>query len=437
MPRQAARLVLGRSARTSIPTETPSSRLQPFSTTPRTWADLDGTNNNRKNNGDSSSSAPARRGRSVAAASALGAMSSKTGENRFAGQRSILARPAGLGRPGNVISMKSLPQRADGAPRPLIRRPSQLGDRPPPGSSGFTPRFAGRSGADNFGGRGGFPRGGSGRGGAMRGRGGRGRGRGRGRRGGARGGRESKEDGGGERHELDSDDLIGMPVGETIEQHVKEVEQAGPARAYKPSTSLESLVGWGPAVATNTAMGQAETALRAMRIMGGGRAHAELEQSFRLTDLMRWDSASKPIMYSRIEQKEASEKMQRPDWADKLADERLQAMIGSFKKKHGDNYEQFVKDFNSYGSLAAQREKGKKKFEAEFARHVEDVPLQRTKNKVTKEAIIKFGIKGEHPEVKYSTDKWAKLANYHAHGATYRPADAAKFDEKMRSLVRQ
>lgn len=460
MPRQAARLVLGRSARTKASADLSSSRLQPFSTTPRRWADLNGANNNDNNdnnnsNNDQGGSPPARRGRSIAAASALGAMS-KPGEDRPIASRgglpNTLSRPPSLGRPGNVISLKSLPKQADGAPRRLIRRAAQLGgglgDRPPPGSPGFTPRFAARPGSDGSwgsprGGAGGFARGGAmvraRGGGGLRGRGARGRGRGRGRRGGggAKGGRKSRDDEGGEdNQDLESDNLIGMPLAESIQEYVKVTDQAGPVRAYKPSTTLESLVGWGPAVATNTALGQAETAVRAMRIMGGGRAYSELEQSFGITDLRRWTSACKPIMYSRVEQKEASMKMMNPEQVERAVDKHIQRTIEKLKKEYRDDYDGFVRAFKKLGSVSEQREKAKEVQEAIFARRVNDLELKATKNKTTKEAILKYGIRGDHPEVKYAEDIWGKLASYHAHGPSYRPADAAKFDEKMQSLLK-
>lgn len=464
MPRQAARVVLGRSARTKAHAELSSSRIQAFSTTPRRWAEWDGAhndNNNNNNNNGSGDSAPERRGRSLAAASALGAMS-KPGEGRpivsrggGSGLPNTLSRPAGLGRPGNVISLKSLPNRTDGSPRPFLRSPAQpsggLGDRPPPGSSGFTPRFAGRSGLDGFSGppregrggfRGGF-RGGS-RGGAGsfvrgRGRGGRGaRGRGArgGGRGGARGGRQSKDDEDGrtdERNDMEAEDLIGMPLSEPLQEHVKQFDEAGPVRAYKPSTTLESLIGWGPAVATNTALGQVETAMRAMRIMGGGRAYSELEQSFGITDLRRWTSAGKPIMYSRPEQKEASMKMLNPDEMERRVDRIVQDTVERLKEKYGTDYEGFVRAYMELGSVSQQREKAKAACEAGFALRVNGVDRETT---TTKEAILKYSVKGVHPEVEYTEDKWGKLARYHAQGRTYRPADGAKFDEKMRSLVR-
>lgn len=229
-----------------------------------------------------------------------------------------------------------------------------------------------------------------------------------------------------------------MPLDDTIKEYVREADEGGVVHQYKPSTTLESLIGWGPAVATNTALGQAETAMRSMRILGGGRAHSELEQSFGITDVRRWMSAGKPINYSRLEQKEASLRMLRPKATEDSVNHRMQAHIEKLKKKHGEDYQSFVKEFvQDGGSMSAVRNNMTEKIEASFTEHlVNDVKLEHTKVQTTKEAIIKYGIKGDHPEIKYAEDTWGKLARYYARSATYRPADAAKFDEKMRSLVR-
>lgn len=464
MPRQAACLVLGRSARARTASEASSTHLRTFSTTPLRWADNDdASSSSGRNNPDDAGRAPSpypRRVSSVDAASRLGALGgASAGSSRpssrggVGGFNANISRPAGAPRLGNIISMKSLPMRGRGgsggggfvgAPRPLLNRPSQLGsggfNRSPPGAPGSAPRFA--PGASGARGGGGFFRGRSG-GGRPRGRMSRGRGRGGGGGGGGRGGAQRKNDddegGNGEDDtEIDIEAMLEMPLAENIQTYVKEVEEGSVVRQYKPSTTLESLIGWGPAVATNTALGQAETAVRAMRILGGGRAHSELEQSFGLTDLRRWTSAGKPINYSRLEQKEASLRMLRPKATEDSVNHRMQAHIEKLKKKHGEDYQAFVKEFlQEGGSMSAVRDKITEKVEASFTEHlVNDVKLEHTKVQTTKEAIIKYGIKGDHPEVKYAEDTWGKLARYYAHSATYRPADAAKFDEKMRSLVK-
>lgn len=480
MPRQPARLVLGRSAKAKLSSKSP--RLRPFSTTPRRHLD-------DANNDDNSGNGPlpkTHRERSVAAASALGAIGSSgprgtsapsAGRGRPFVARSlgvkpgVLARPPGLGRPEGIISLKSLPRRADGAPTPLVRRPGQLGgsgDRPPPGSPGFVPRFAGRSGHDGFsrpprgggfshrgggsgggfggnrfgggGGGGGFGAPGSGRGGrggarfgARGGGGGRG---GRGGRGGAGGRSRGRKDNKNKDDSKDrEDDTARAEMSGRVQKYMREHDIAGPERQYEPSTTLESLIGWGPAVATNTAIGQAEIAMRNLRIMGGGRGFHENEQSFRIADVKRWESANKPIMYSRVEQKKATLMMLAPGKVEKMAQKSIDGFIERLQKKHGTNYSAFVEE---YKTLTARKIKDKLKAAAE--RQVDQVAndwdMRGTKNKTTREAIIKYAAQGDHPEVKYAEDTWGKLARYHASVPTYRPVDGAQFDNKVRSLVR-
>lgn len=229
------------------------------------------------------------------------------------------------------------------------------------------------------------------------------------------------------------EEMMGMPLSETLQEYVQEIDEAGPVRAYQPSTTINSLVGWGPAVATTTVLGQVETAVRAMRLMGGGRAYSELEQSFGFQDLQRWHSAGKPIMYSRLEQKEATVKMLNPDKVEKMLDKSIQSTIKRLKKKHGTDYGAFVKEFRSLGTVGELREKRREEHELKFAGQVAAVD---EKAATTKQAILQYGIEGDHPEVEYSEDTWGKLARYTAQGRTYRPADAAKFEKKMRSLIR-
>lgn len=477
MPRQPARLVLGRSARAKLSSKAPC--LRPFSTTPLRFDD--DANNDSNNNVAFPKS---QRERSLAAADALGAISSSRGRGSSAppagvgrpfaarsvgANPGVLARPPGLGRPEGIISLKSLPKRPDGAFRSPLRRPGQLGgdrgDRPPPGSPGFVPRFAGRSGPDGFsrspppsrgggfsprgggfggnrfGGSGGFSASGYGRqGGLGGGRGGgrfgaRGGGGGRGGRGGA-GGRAGKRTNSKKKDDdsKDKDDENArIEMSGPVQDHVRELEVAGPERPYKPSTTLESLIGWGPAVATNTAIGQAEIAMRNLRIMGGGRGFHENEQSFRISDVKKWESTNKPIMYSRVEQKKASLMMLSPGKVEKMAQKSIDGLIGRLQKKHGTNYSAFVQE---YKELTAGNFKEKMRAAAEQRLdHIARDP-KGTKNTITREAIIKYAAQGDHPEVKYAEDTWGKLARYHASVPTYRPADGVQFDKKVRSLIR-
>ncbi|KAI6088124.1 hypothetical protein F4821DRAFT_258296 [Hypoxylon rubiginosum] len=107
---------------------------------------------------------------------------------------------------------------------------------------------------------------------------GRGRGAGGARGGGARGGRGGR--GGNRRRREDGDrdsrGRKGDGSGPLLDAapHVKaylEQRETGETLAFNPSLTLQSLAGYGPAVATaGTPFGQGETALRQARIMGGG-----------------------------------------------------------------------------------------------------------------------------------------------------------------------
>ncbi|CAN8101174.1 unnamed protein product [Discula destructiva] len=455
MPRQAARLVLGRSARAAPAAAAAAAATagavshHAFSTTPRHFAD---------NNDET----PTRNARSAAVASALGSIAGSSSSSSSSTSRtspSFARPPPGLGRPGaNVISLKSLPQ---------ARRPAQLGgsgERPPPGSPNFEPRFGAggssggarggfgqgaTSGRGNFG-RGNFGRGNFGRGNFGRGGGGsRGRGMvrgggGRGGRGGMRGGKNGNDDAKDEAQASREDDLnLGdellkadkgaMP--EDVEEYIENNRIHGPERPYAPSTTLESLVHWGPAVATNNALGQAATAARSIRLMGGGRRFHEHEQSFDIIDEIRWRSENKPILYSRVEQKAAALKMLAPGKRERLVQKAFDEIVSQMQAKHGKNWTAFAEEYDNLGEDEIRR-RAEEKIDASFERRVNDLELRGTKNKRTMEAISKFVLKGESPQVKNGEDTLAKAALYHAHTPTYRPVDGDKFDAKLKQLVR-
>ncbi|ROW14801.1 hypothetical protein VPNG_03716 [Cytospora leucostoma] len=459
MPRQAARLVLGRSARTTLPI-----RTRNFATTPRRHID------------DDASKPTTRRERSVAAASALGAMSrpSEPTRNAAASQqtsspvldaRSLgasrprpasVVRPVSLGgsggRPSNVINVRSLPRRADGdAPKLLFRRTGQDGktfEGPPRPTGRFVRRTDGPgiARAPQQGGSSGRfqarPGGRGGAGGGMRGQP-------------KRQARKPRSDNDKKKDEDERNNGGLAAMDEEVKAYVRQQEVGGVERPYTPSTTLESLLGWGPAVATNTALGQADIAVRNVRIMGGGRPLAEGEQSFKINEVKTWLARNKPIFFSSIEQKKAVMETLSHDKRDKVVQRNIDATVREIQKTTGNNWGAFVEGLKKWAAELPSTEHGKKIAESAgkhatpeallkaFAQHKADANLAalaqtyKTQNtKTTREAIVKYALKGEHPEVKYAEDVYGKLAMYHAHGSTYRISDGEKFDEKMRKLIK-
>lgn len=294
--------------------------------------------------------------------------------------------------------------------------------------------------------RGGFSRGGGGRGRAGRGGHGRGR-RGGGSSQGVRDGEFEEGEGGegGEAKEPREEDhrKVGEgllktginTMGGEVEVYTEDLRLHGPERKYTPSTTLESLVQWGPAVATNNALGQSAMAIRSMRLMGGGRRFHEHEQTFDVNDEIRWRSMGKPIFYSSVEQKAAALKMLNPEKREREVQNTIDRIVKSLQEKHGKNWTAFAEEYDKLGEKKI-RSMAEELADANFARHVNDAKLRATKNNTTREAIAKFVLKGEHPEVKLAEGTLAKAARYHASTPTYRPADGAKFDEKLKQLVR-
>lgn len=243
---------------------------------------------------------------------------------------------------------------------------------------------------------------------------------------------------------------------EEVQAYVREQQVGGPERAYKPSVTLESLVGWGPAVATNTALGQADMAFRSVKVLGGGRGAGEEEQSFKIDDVKKWLVANKPIYFSNVEQKKAVIQTLSHEKRDKLVQKFMDAIVKDIQKKNGNNWGAFVGSFKAWAAKLASSEKGKQLSEslvksnarpedwlkavaearatAELENMARKYKTQNTKN--TKEAIQKYVLKGEHPEIKYAEDVYGKLATYHAQGSTYTIADGVKFDERIRKLIK-
>lgn len=242
---------------------------------------------------------------------------------------------------------------------------------------------------------------------------------------------------------------------EEVQEYVREQQVGGPLREYKPSVTLESLVGWGPALATNTALGQADMAFRSVKTLGGGRGTDEEEQSFKIDDVKKWLVANKPIYFSNVEQKQAVIETLSHEKRSKLVQKYMDATVKEIQRKNGNNWGAFVESLKAWAADLAKTEKGKQLGEhlksnarpedwlkaaaearatAELEKLATRYKTQNTKN--TKEAIHKFVLKGEHPEVKYAEDVYGKLATYHAQGSTYTIADGAKFDEKIRKLIK-
>lgn len=215
-------------------------------------------------------------------------------------------------------------------------------------------------------------------------------------------------------------------------------EAGGSEQTYFPKTkSLNTLLGHGPAVATNTALGQAEIAIRNMRIIAGGRGVAsQRESSFELRDINRWKSAGKPIMYSNVNQMKSAALMLAPGKLEKIAERIHDALVKKWQDKYGDDYAGFVNQYTAAGGLDGIMKRARHTAQRQFDNVVEDRQLRRTKNKTTREAITKFALLGDHPVVKPAEDTWGKLAMYAAHERSYRPVDAASFEAKVRTLVK-
>lgn len=225
--------------------------------------------------------------------------------------------------------------------------------------------------------------------------------------------------------------------GEHIDVILENERTHGPERQYQPALTLESLVQWGPAVATNNALGQASTALRSMRLVAGGRRFADFEQTFDIEDEVRWRSAGKPIFYSRPEQKWAALRMLKlaPEQREKMVQAAIEKFVKGLQLKHGKNYQAFAKAYDKLGEAGVRRQ-AEESVEREFEALVDDEKNVRSKNETVKEAIARLVLKGEHPPVKPADDILGNAARYHAQTPTYTPLDGDKFNAKLKQLVR-
>lgn len=198
----------------------------------------------------------------------------------------------------------------------------------------------------------------------------RGRGRGRGGRGRGRGARRGQQ---AERQVKRGGKLEWSEEERAV---INRLEQ-GEVVPFEPKVTLDSLTGYGAAVATDAPIGQVESALRTMRLMTGGMAfNADSGVTADLRTVIRRYREKKPIFVHSKEEK---------------------AWIESAHPK----------------LLVAGPDAG------------------------TKKAIIDAAILGKYDETKFAAtrDARATVLNYHARSFTYRASDSQKFMDKVLSLL--
>lgn len=220
-----------------------------------------------------------------------------------------------------------------------------------------------------------------------------------------------------------------------LKDYAESVAIHGPERPFVPSVSLESLVHWAPAVATSNAFGQAGTAARSIRIVGGGRQFHDHEQTFDIDDEIRWRNAGKPIFYSNLAQREAALRMLTPGKRERLVQKHIDEFVKRLQEKHGKNWGAFAKEYDELGEAEIRR-RAENTCDASLTRLAEKLGGGSSRKVTTKEAIAKFVLMGEHPEVKLAEDTHGKAAKYHATTPTYTPMDSDKFDAKLKQLVK-
>lgn len=136
------------------------------------------------------------------------------------------------------------------------------------------------------------------------------------------------------------------------------------------------MAGYGPALATDASIGKVESAMRSMRILGGGKPfHPDGYYNDPKDNAQRYSQEKKPVFFDDLKEKDWLGKSQRI-WI--------------------------------------------------------DPPLENTKA-----AIIQAAVQGKYagPEFAAANDTLATLASYHARDATYTPTDGEEFDAKVRSLL--
>lgn len=133
---------------------------------------------------------------------------------------------------------------------------------------------------------------------------------------------------------------------------INRMEQ-GVVTAYVPTVTAESLAGYGPALASDAAVAKMESAMRAMRILGGGRPFdpvttvtGDIREAVK-----RYSHEKKPLFFSSKEEKEWLESC-RPGFRFKPAEDATKqavldaAVLGKYEKP------QFVDVSNVMGTLA-------------------------------------------------------------------------------------
>ncbi|KAK0746208.1 hypothetical protein B0T18DRAFT_446779 [Schizothecium vesticola] len=162
------------------------------------------------------------------------------------------------------------------------------------------------------------------------------------------------------------------------EKAVMDRSEQGIVRDYVPTVQMKDLSGYGAPVATDTTLGQVETALRTMRIMGGGNAFnsdAGVTVDARAVR-RRYLKEKKPVFFNTLEEK---------DWAERASP-------------------------------------GLKVTMPEVA---------------TRKAIVDLTIRGQYEAPAYVevTDAMGTITNYHNSTFSYTGAHSRAFIEKVQSLL--
>ncbi|KAL1862793.1 hypothetical protein VTK73DRAFT_6610 [Phialemonium thermophilum] len=229
------------------------------------------------------------RQRSAVAASKLSDLAASGSSKLSSSGGAIDARSLGASLPGNrgsigpsVVNLRSLNGRLPTFKRQTLTQTGQAGT--------FNGGRGGRSGLRRSGG----PQGPAGQ--LVRGRGGDVRGRG-GARGGRRGGRRQRKS----REHEDTRDEDGWT--EEQKSYFDRVEQ-GVVTPYAPALESESLLGHGPALATDGSMAQVESAMRAMRILAGGRPfNLDSYYSDPKDNVRRYLHEKMPVFFDNVHEK--------------------------------------------------------------------------------------------------------------------------------------
>jgi hypothetical protein len=200
--------------------------------------------------------------------------------------------------------------------------------------------------------------------------------RGRGGRGGRGGRKPFKKD----RKKEDNEDDKTYKLTWTPEQkEFIQREEQGVVTAYTPSATLDDLVGYMPATATDSSLARVSSAMRSMRLLAGGKPYyAEGYYNEHEGSLFRYREDKKPVFFDDLKEKE---------WVEHFTDSKKSKILGP---------------------------------------HPE-----------TKEAIVQSAIQGKYTAPKFATvkDTMATLARYHIKDYSYKPSDGDKFNAKVLSLL--